>query len=149
MYWLLFKLSFNDVVCNFTYNTPSVCNDTYEYTKFVGPDHQHPCPAIDDVTGCCEGLWGNTGEETSHLLDEARKSFMSGHSSVSFYCATFLVIYLHARLSNDQFKAARMVKKQYACGPYLLDSSIPRCLLRYNLAFKLFIYIFSSLKDMW
>ena len=133
------KLSFNDEVCNFTYNTPSVCNDTYDYTKFVGPDHQHPCPAKDNNTGCCQGLSGDTEEQTNHLLDEARKSFMSGHSSVSFYCATFIVIYLHARLSNDQFKDARVVKKQHACGPYLLDSSIPRCLLRYNLAFKLFM----------
>ena len=142
------KLSFNDEVCNFTYNTPSVCNDTFNYTKFVGPDHQYPCPATDNKTGCCQGLSGNTEKQTGHLLDEARKSFMSGHSSVSFYCATFLVIYLHARLSNDQFKDARVVKKQHACGPYLLDSRIPRCLLRYNLAFKLLIcmnyFIFQS-----
>ncbi len=33
-------------------------------------------------------------------IREASKSFLSGHSSFSFYCATFLIVYLHARLSN-------------------------------------------------
>ena len=32
------------------------------------------------------------------IMNEARKSFMSGHSSFSFYCSTFLIIYLHSRL---------------------------------------------------
>ena len=32
--------------------------------------------------------------EKSHLLHEARLSFMSGHASFSFYCATFLIMYL-------------------------------------------------------
>ena len=57
-----------------------------------------------------------------HLLDEARKSFMSGHSSFSFYCATFLVIYLHARLSNDQVKDATLIKE---------GTKVPRMILRY------------------
>ena len=35
-------------------------------------------------------------------MNEARKSFMSGHSAFSFYCATVLIIYLHARLSSQQ-----------------------------------------------
>ena len=29
-----------------------------------------------------------------------KKSFMSGHASLSFYCASFLVVYLQARLTN-------------------------------------------------
>ena len=28
-------------------------------------------------------------------LHEAQLSFMSGHSSFSFYCATYLILYLH------------------------------------------------------
>ena len=35
--------------------------------------------------------------EKSHLLHEARLSFMSGHASFSFYCATFLIMYLRNR----------------------------------------------------
>ncbi len=35
-----------------------------------------------------------------HDVREASKSFLSGHSSFSFYCATFLIVYLHARLAN-------------------------------------------------
>jgi len=34
----------------------------------------------------------------SHDVMEARKSFLSGHSSFSFYSATFLILYLQARL---------------------------------------------------
>ena len=32
--------------------------------------------------------------EKSHLLHEARLSFISGHTSFSFYCATFLIMYM-------------------------------------------------------
>ena len=32
--------------------------------------------------------------EKSHLLHEARLSFISGHASFSFYCATFLIMYM-------------------------------------------------------
>ena len=46
-----------------------------------------------------------------HMLNEARKSFMSGHSSFSFYCATFLVIYLQVRLSNDQVNDCKLRKE--------------------------------------
>ena len=35
--------------------------------------------------------------EKSHLLHEARLSFISGHASFSFYCATFLIMYLRNR----------------------------------------------------
>lgn len=40
--------------------------------------------------------------QDSHHVAEAQKSFLSGHSSFSFYTATFLLIYLHARLYNDR-----------------------------------------------
>ena len=57
-----------------------------------------------------------------HILEEARKSFMSGHSSFSFYCATFLVIYLQVRLSNDQVQDCKLRKE---------GNIVARTLLRY------------------
>ena len=57
-----------------------------------------------------------------HILEEARKSFMSGHSSFSFYCATFLVIYLQVRLSNDQVQDCKLRKE---------GNIVSRTLLRY------------------
>ena len=99
--------------------TEGICKDSYGYHKFVGEEHQYACNSTDYARernknpgteiGCCQGpltqlnsedpLYDDKGIE--HLLGEARKSFMSGHSSFSFYCATFLVMYLHARLSNE------------------------------------------------
>jgi membrane-associated phospholipid phosphatase len=35
--------------------------------------------------------------EEPYLLQEARLSFMSGHASFSFYCATFLFIYMNTQ----------------------------------------------------
>ena len=66
-------------VCNINL-TKEICEDDFGYKKFVLPPHN------------CTG--------PQHILREAKISFMSGHSSFSFYCATFLVIYLHARLSQ-------------------------------------------------
>ena len=59
--------------------TDEVCKDKFGYMKFV-TDYE------------CRG-------DRHHVL-EASKSFLSGHSSFSFYCATFLVVYIHARLSR-------------------------------------------------
>jgi phosphatidate phosphatase len=57
--------------------TKELCLDDSGYHKFVTDYH---CPGDD------------------HDVREARKSFLSGHSSISFYAATFLIVYLHARL---------------------------------------------------
>ena len=70
------------------------------------PDYQSMCKDEDGfekfVTGkdmdICGGLTSN--ETTTKMLKEARLSFMSGHSSFSFYCATFLILYLQARLNK-------------------------------------------------
>ena len=61
-----------------------------EYKKFVTED--------EDVI--CMGLQRNGGNVTKTQLHEARLSFLSGHSSFSFYCATFLIVYLQARLTT-------------------------------------------------
>ena len=60
--------------------TDDLCKDEYGFYKFV---MDYEC----------------TGDVK--VVREARKSFLSGHSSFSFYCATFLIMYLHARLSSD------------------------------------------------
>ncbi len=59
--------------------TKELCLDDYGYERFV-TDYRCRGPA-DEVR-------------------EASKSFLSGHSSFSFYSATFLIVYLHARLTN-------------------------------------------------
>ncbi|XP_077378116.1 phospholipid phosphatase 1-like [Festucalex cinctus] len=46
-----------------------------------------------------------TGDQ--FLVDEARLSFYSGHSSFSMYCMLFLVLYIHARLKA---KWARLLR---------------------------------------
>ena len=53
---------------------------------------------------------------------EARKSFLSGHTSLSFYTATFLVVYIQARLrrmgseyfGNSENKSVKMYKMMFS-----------------------------------
>lgn len=70
--------------------TPELCDDQYGYKKFV----------TDDEGVICMGLKQNGGNYTMRQLHEARLSFLSGHSSFSFYCAMFVIVYLQARLQN-------------------------------------------------
>ena len=103
-------------VCN-TNLTSDMCKDKFEYEKFVS------IPQETQQT-ICKGPWDDWSklknqeneyhwiyeeckgqsdvECLNDILNEARKSFMSGHASFSFYCATFLIIYLHSRLSYNQ-----------------------------------------------
>ena len=55
--------------------------------------------------------YGLSPEEWSKKLEDARKSFLSGHSSFSFYSAIFLALYLKARLSNLRSKEKYMGSK--------------------------------------
>jgi len=66
------------------------CKDQWGYSRFV----------IEKETEVCLGLVSNGGNITEKQLHEARLSFLSGHSSFSFYCSTFLIVYLQARLTN-------------------------------------------------
>jgi len=66
-----------------------LCKDG-SYEKFVDLDE-------DEI---CLGLISNGGNTTKAQLHEARLSFLSGHSSFSFFCATFIVVYLQSRLAN-------------------------------------------------
>ena len=53
--------------------------------------------------------------ENPHLLHEARLSFMSGHASFSFYCATFLIMYV-----NIKSKQLNWMSKIASCIQILL-----------------------------
>jgi len=67
--------------------TDEICKDEHGYPVFV---------TLNDSLVCL----GMEGDTTEKMLKDARMSFMSGHSSFSFYCATFLVFYLQARLNK-------------------------------------------------
>ena len=69
--------------------TEDLCKDENKYNKFVT---DYTCPG------------------DAHEVREAMKSFLSGHSSFSFYSATFLIVYLHARLANFR---SNQCKKSY------------------------------------
>ena len=66
-----------------------VCMDG-KYEKYIDLNE-------DDV---CLGLVLNGGTTTKKELHEARLSFLSGHASFRFCCATFLIVYLQSRLAN-------------------------------------------------
>ena len=68
--------------------TKELCHDQYGYKKYVTES--------EDII--CQGL--TQGTTTKMQLHQARLSFLSGHSSFSFYCAMFIIIYIQARLSN-------------------------------------------------
>ena len=62
--------------------TDELCRDEFGYQRFVVAEEEE----------ICENL--RTGAHTKKQLAEARLSFLSGHSSFSFYCGMFLIIYL-------------------------------------------------------
>lgn len=70
--------------------TDELCKDEFGYERFVTEREEV----------ICKGLKENGGEYTVKQLHEARLSFLSGHSSFSFYCAMFVIVYLQARLTN-------------------------------------------------
>ena len=107
----IFDILFVFIVCNIKL-TKELCEDEFGYNRFVEPPHN------------CEPREGDL--DPVHTVNEAKKSFLSGHSSFSFYCATFLVIYLHARLSKtassysmkkkkDQKRALKIIYRYVAC----------------------------------
>ena len=76
--------------------TDELCLDSNGYQKFVTFDE------TGTGTEHCTGTAEEFGEhDYEKLIREARKSFLSGHSSFSFYCASFIIMYLHSRLSSD------------------------------------------------
>ena len=83
--------------------TPELCDDEYGYKKFV----------TENEDAICLGLERNGGNVTKNQLHEARLSFLSGHSSFSFYCASFLIVYLQARLTTFPKCSTRWVLLTY------------------------------------
>jgi hypothetical protein len=103
-----------------------MCKDEFGYEKFAIISQQ-------TQQTICKGPWDDWNELKNQeneyhwiyeehkdqseeeciddIMNEARKSFMSGHASFSFYCATFLIIYLHSRLSYDQPPGSTKIKE--------------------------------------
>jgi len=90
-------------LCQPDYGKEKLCHDTWGYPKFVTENE-------DDI---CLGLEKNGGKTTPEMLHQARLSFLSGHSSFSFYCATYLVVYLQARLTNFPNTTRHVVRSLY------------------------------------
>lgn len=73
---------------------PSMCSDH----KFLGTD---PKELIDVCRNYVDyGALNLTEPEFEKKMREARLSFMSGHTSTSFYAALFLILYFQARLDR-------------------------------------------------
>jgi phosphatidate phosphatase len=90
-------------LCQPDYSKPGLCKDPWDYQRFV----------TENEVDICLGLEVNGGKVTAKMLHEARLSFLSGHSSFSFYCATFLIVYLQARLSNFPHTDNTVVRTLY------------------------------------
>ena len=68
--------------------TKDLCLDQYGYHKFIEQEEET----------ICQGLKNNiTSKQT---LDEAKLAFISEHSCVSFFCAIFIMFYLHERVKS-------------------------------------------------
>ncbi|XP_016898415.1 phospholipid phosphatase 1-like [Cynoglossus semilaevis] len=64
------------------------------------PNFLAVCKPVWDQINCKNGgyIESFTCTEDKFLVDEARLSFYSGHSSFSMYCMLFLILYIQARL---------------------------------------------------
>ncbi|XP_061585377.1 phospholipid phosphatase 1-like [Cololabis saira] len=66
------------------------------------PNFLAVCKPVWERINCKAGVYIDnftcTGDK--FMVDEARLSFYSGHSSFSMYCMLFLVLYIHARLKS-------------------------------------------------
>jgi len=76
------------------------------------------------LTDDSEGL---SYDDLQTKMNEARLSFMSGHTSTSFYAAIFLILYLQARLDNSQ--PGTGVKENVRIGLKAFRPLIQACLL--------------------
>lgn len=76
-------------LCNPEYNTICFNEDAYYNDgeeEFINDYYQK---YVNETQVC--------NNEKTQLLKEARLSFLSGHTSFSFYCATFLIIYMNVK----------------------------------------------------
>ncbi|KAG7490916.1 hypothetical protein JOB18_044753 [Solea senegalensis] len=67
------------------------------------PNFLAVCKPVWDRINCKSGgyIENFTCTGDNFLVDEARLSFYSGHSSFSMYCMLFLVLYIQARLKSE------------------------------------------------
>lgn len=82
----------------------SVCQP--QYSEDICKESGYHRFVIDNQNVVCQ----NVDEKKLH---EARLSFLSGHASFSFYCATYLVVYLQARLTNFPASSNQIVTTLY------------------------------------
>ena len=93
------------------------------------PNKDHMAPDLSSVNAKCKDAedfyifvtdYKCTG--TDEDVREARKSFLSGHTSLSFYTATFLVVYIQARLrrmgsdcfGDNENKSVKMFRMMFS-----------------------------------
>ena len=134
--------------------TEELCKDKFGYEKFVSinnsdcrgpwvdPEKNHnDFGKVDSEYGWVFEECKGKSEEAciEDIMNEARKSFMSGHSSFSFYCAAFLIIYLHSRLSYETPFGSQKQKEGTECHRIFLRGLR---VLKPFLQFMLFILAF-------
>uniref|UniRef100_A0A4W6CJ90 Phospholipid phosphatase 1 n=1 Tax=Lates calcarifer TaxID=8187 RepID=A0A4W6CJ90_LATCA len=73
------------------------------------PNFLAVCKPVWDRINCKAGgyIENFTCTGDKFLVDEARLSFYSGHSSFSMYCMLFLVLYIQARLKSEWARLLR------------------------------------------
>lgn len=83
---------------------------------------------LDNCTGFIESFECTNKNATRRELMNARESFPSGHASLAFYFATFLVLFVearmhvrHARLPKLTLQAALVMTSLYVCATRVTD----------------------------
>jgi phosphatidate phosphatase len=107
-----------------------VCKDEHGYYKFVT---EYTCKASDKE------------------VHEASKSFLSGHSSFSAYCATFLIVYIHARFrniaNNDYRKSLHPKKGFHTLNAIFKGLKVLRPFLQFGIFCLAFYIMLSRISD--
>jgi len=138
--------------------TNELCKDEYGYQKFVllnNSECRGPWEPSEYEDTSSEYNWifeeckGKSQEECiEDVMNEGRKSFMSGHSSFSFYCAAFLIIYLHSRLSYETpFGSQKKKEGTELCRIFLRGLKVLRPFLQFMFFILAFWIALTRIKD--
>ena len=138
--------------------TDDLCKDGFGYQNFVllnnsecrGPwkpsEYGDVHSEYDWIFEECEGK--SQGDCIEDIMNEGRKSFMSGHSSFSFYCAAFLIIYLHSRLSYETpFGSQKKKEGTELCRIFLRGLKVLRPFLQFMFFILAFWIALTRIKD--
>ena len=122
--------------------TKELCVETEEYQgmKFVEPSLVQ-CKTQSEVSGVNfeEAVWNKK-------VKDARKSFLSGHSAFSFYCAVYLTLYLGTRLINLKTKE-KFIGQQRSGTLMLLILKALRPFIQFGLLATAFYICLSRVSD--